>query len=286
MSRSSTVSANADTCVTRLAEWDYRQGYLWAKAGACTGRRETRLMRNFRHLDAPQEGFVFVVTYGRSGSTLTQSLLNAVPGYAIRGENANLTHLFAKAIQLVRDHEMFRWRREDLHKPRDERRSYLRPILGKPWDPWAGAEKVDPDRFGLALMDLFVREVLRPPRDCRVCGFKEIRFHEDPAFFRDHLDIMRRIFPRARFLFQRRAHEAVARSSWWAKQPREQVFAQLQQAERLFQGYIAEHPDVSMMLDYEGLVSGPDYIRGMYDFLGEAIDRATVEAVLAQRLKH
>ncbi|MFC3571276.1 sulfotransferase [Paracoccus simplex] len=243
-------------------------------------------MPTYRHLFAPRDGYVFVVTYGRSGSTLTQSLLNAIPGYAIRGENANLTHLFAKAIHLVREHEMFRWRREDLGKPRAERRPYLQPILGKPWDPWAGAEKVNPDQFSLALMDLFVRQMLRPPKDCRVCGFKEIRFHEDPSFFRHHLDIMRAAFPKTRFLFQRRNHEAVARSSWWAKQPREQVFSQLRLAERLFADYIAEHPDCTMMLDYERLVSDPEHIRAMHDFLGEPMDPAAVKAVLARSLKH
>lgn len=243
-------------------------------------------MPAYRHLYAPREGYVFVVTYGRSGSTLTQSLLNSLPGYVIRGENANLTHFFTKAIHTVREHEMFRWRREDLPKAREERRPYLRSILNKPWDPWAGAEKVDPNEFGLALIDLFVRQVLRPPKDCRVSGFKEIRFHEDPEFFRDHLDIMRGFFPKTRFLFQRRNHEAVAKSSWWAKQPREKVFAQLRQAERLFGSYAADHPDCTMMLDYEGLVSGVDYIRGLYDFLDEPMDRTSVETVLARSLKH
>ena len=97
---------------------------------------------------------------------------------------------------------------------------------------------------------------------------------------------MRPVFPKARFLFQRRNHEAVAKSSWWAKQPREKVFAQLRQAEQLFLAYAAAHPDCAMMLDYEGLVSGPDYIRGMHDFLGEPMDRQAVEAVLARSLRH
>ena len=243
-------------------------------------------MPTYRHLYAPRDGYIFIVTYGRSGSTLTQHLLNSIPGYVIRGENANLTNLFAKAIYIVREHEMFRWRREDLAKSLNERRPYLKPILNKPWDPWAGAEKVDPDEFSLALMDVFVRQVLRPPKGCRVSGFKEIRFHEDQNFFHDHLDIMRTVFPNARFLFQRRNHEAVAKSSWWAKQPREAVFTQLRQAEKLFVNYAADHPDCAMMLDYEGLVSGVDYIRDLYDFLNEPIDRARVEAVLAHSLKH
>ena len=37
---------------------------------------------NFRHL--------FVITYGRSGSTLLQGLLNSIDGMLIRGENNNV----------------------------------------------------------------------------------------------------------------------------------------------------------------------------------------------------
>ena len=81
-------------------------------------------------------------------------------------------------------------------------------------------------------------------------------------------------------------HAPRHRPSWWAKQPREKVFAQLRQAEQLFLAYAAAHPDCAMMLDYEGLVSGPDYIRGMHDFLGEPMDRQAVEAVLARSLRH
>ena len=35
----------------------------------------------------PKDGFVFVVTYGRSGSTLLQTVLQSIDGYFIRGEN-------------------------------------------------------------------------------------------------------------------------------------------------------------------------------------------------------
>ncbi|HRO14869.1 MAG TPA: sulfotransferase [Paracoccus sp. (in: a-proteobacteria)] len=240
----------------------------------------------YRHLHAPHDGYVFVVTYGRSGSTLTQSLLNAIPGYAVRGENGNLTHLFAKAIDMVTGDDMYRWRREDLAKPQQDRRPYLRPILGKPYDPWAGAERVDPEAFTLELMNLFVKQVLRPPKHCRVSGFKEIRFHEDPPFFRKHVDLLRTAFPKARILFQRRAHDAVARSGWWKKQPRDAVIAQLSLADRMFESYAANHPDCCRIIDYEGLTSGLGYIRGLHDFLGEEMDPAAVQMVLGRSLRH
>src|SRR5688572_1085508 len=37
--------------------------------------------------DTHQLGHLFIVTYGRSGSTLLQGVLNSIPGYLIRGEN-------------------------------------------------------------------------------------------------------------------------------------------------------------------------------------------------------
>ncbi|SMO97833.1 sulfotransferase [Paracoccus laeviglucosivorans] len=243
-------------------------------------------MNAHRHLNAPTDGYVFVVTYGRSGSTLTQSLLNAIPGYVIRGENGNLTQFLGRAIDIVANDDMYRWRREDLPKPREERRPYLRPILGKPFDPWAGAERVDPDAFALGLMDLFVKQVLRPPKHCRVSGFKEIRFHEDPAFFAKHMDILRTLFPKSRILFQRRNLDDVARSGWWRQQPRDMVLGQLGQADKMFAAYAQAHPSSCRMIDYEGLISGLDYIRTMYQFLDEPLDEAAVQSVLAHSLKH
>ena len=44
----------------------------------------------------PDLGYIFIVTYGRSGSTLLQGILNSIPGYLVRGENRQaLRHLYA-----------------------------------------------------------------------------------------------------------------------------------------------------------------------------------------------
>src|SRR5471032_449985 len=48
---------------------------------------------------------LFIVTYGRSGSTLLQGLLNAIPGYRIYGENGGyLTALHGAYEALVEAH--------------------------------------------------------------------------------------------------------------------------------------------------------------------------------------
>src|SRR5262245_42168913 len=48
-----------------------------------------RLRARFRSSGAGRDdlSYVFVMTYGRSGSTLLMGLLNTLPGYLIRGEN-------------------------------------------------------------------------------------------------------------------------------------------------------------------------------------------------------
>lgn len=237
-------------------------------------------------LHAPADGYVFVVTYGRSGSTLTQNLLNLIPGYSIRGENGNLTYFLARAIHVVSQQDNFVWRRDDKAKAPADQRPFLRDILGKSSDPWAGAENVDPDDFRLSMMDLFVAKVLRPEPGCRVSGFKEIRFHEDPRFFPAYLAHMRDCFPKARFIFQTRNLEDVSKSSWWAQRPKDAVIDQLRNAEALFAEFQAANPEICFAITYERYAEGASYVRQIYDFLGENVPDAQIEAALGQKLKH
>jgi hypothetical protein len=127
----------------------------------------------FPALMAPPGGYVFIVTYGRSGSTLTQAYLNSFPGYCIRGESNNLILDLCRMIKRL-EVTNFTWRREDAAKPAAKRRPFLREILGTPVDPWYGAELVDPDRLARGLCDVFVREALHLPPGTRVGGFKDI----------------------------------------------------------------------------------------------------------------
>lgn len=234
----------------------------------------------------PKDGYVFVVTYGRSGSTLTQSLLNSIPGYCIRGENGNLTYFLSRAANFVANNDMYKWRREDLPKRTEDRRPYLKKILGQPYDPWAGAENVDPIDFTYSLMNLFVEKILKPAPGCRVSGFKEIRFHEDPRFFQTYMEILRDTFPNARFLFQTRDHDAVSKSSWWAKHPKATVMKELQRAETMFKNFAMANPKHSFTIEYERYSEGPEYVQKIFDFLGEAHDPESTAAVLGRSLKH
>lgn len=227
----------------------------------------------FPHLNAAPGGYVFVVTYGRSGSTLLQNLLNAIPGYCIRGENANtLVHL-AKAWHAVETEEAMRGAR------RAETET-------TPSHPWYGADLLRPYSYGRSLADVFTREVLHLPKETRVGGFKEIRFHTTPALFRPSLQFIRTFFPQARFIFNTRSHAAVAKSGWWAEMPPEKVHHALQEAEVLFDGWIASYPDICLKMHYDDYAGNPEAARRLFDFLGEDFDLATVEKVMQTRLTH
>ena len=235
---------------------------------------------DFTHLHRPSEGYLFVVTYGRSGSTLLQSLLNTIPGYAIRGENANGLYHIMRLIDIYLRENNFKLRAEQLAG-----RSKAVPDIGTPADPWYGLELVDVERVALRLCDVFCEEVLHIPEGTRVAGFKEIRYFNDLNFLPMQLSLMQRYFPKARILFLTRDAEEVMNSSWWRTHDRAVLGPKLERAHGLFAEYAEAH-EGCFTLDYASFAGGPEALAPLYDFLGESMDVAAVEKVLARRLTH
>ncbi|WP_308909004.1 sulfotransferase [Pseudokordiimonas caeni] len=218
----------------------------------------------------PSEGFVFIVSYGRTGSTLLQTVLQSIPGYFIRGENWNTLY------PLFRSHVLASHAR--IHQGSKEI---------PPHGPWYGADQIDLDRYGLALADLFIREILQPPAGQRVIGFKEIRFGlAQGDEFNHFLDFIARFFKPARFIFNTRNPEEVAVSSWWKDIERSQALQKIADVEARFRGYIESHPETCMHVPYESFNGNPEGLRPMFNFLGEEFDLSVVERLMERRLKH
>src|SRR5690349_1509587 len=100
--------------------------------------------------------YVFVMTYGRSGSTLLMGLLNTIPGYLVRGENDDaLRFLF------------------DFHRTCVERSSYW-PIdrVRRKTDAFYGIGDFPPALSLADIRRLALDTLLRPKPDTRVTGFK------------------------------------------------------------------------------------------------------------------
>ncbi|WP_212525596.1 sulfotransferase [Actibacterium sp. MT2.3-13A] len=224
-------------------------------------------------LHAPGDGHVFIVTYGRSGSTLLQNLLNSIPGYCIRGENNNTLYHMARAWEAVSASEEMRGQRRSGQPTTREH-------------PWYGAELVDPDVLGRDLAETFRRDVLRSPPGTRVAGFKEIRFHLAGAHTGAYLDFIERFFPGSRFVFNTRDHAAVARSGWWASMEPAAVKRELETAEKVFARMRDRLGDRALALHYDDYVGRPQALKPLFDFLDEPFDAARVAQVIQRRLTH
>ncbi|WOI58361.1 sulfotransferase [Palleronia sp. LCG004] len=232
----------------------------------------------------PPEQFVFVMAYGRSGSTLIQALLNALPDTCIRGENGGaLNGLHAS------------WRRI-------AHTAQLEGARGGPATapdtPWFGAEATEPRGYARALGAAFTRHVLAPPPGTRRAGCKEIRFHEGPGGwsdvlpfegpggFRDLLDFLTSAFPDARFVLNSRDREAVARSGWWRQVPQPRMVEVLGRIDALFDQAAEAFPDRAIRLRYDDYAGHPDGFAPLFAHLGLPFDRDLAARVLAKPLGH
>lgn len=215
------------------------------------------------------KGTIFIVTYGRSGSTLLQSLLQSIPGAHIVGENYNALEGLFRTAQRARKARS-KWGKKD------------RP----PNDPWHNASQIRPARLEKALAEVFTRDVLAPPQDARWIGFKEIRFQTLDDDFDDFLAFQRRAFPNAFFVFNSRRGEDVANSAFWKKRPRHQVVDMVTRMDARFADFAEKNPECSHHVFYEQTVADPASLQPLFDKLGEPLDLEAARAVLGERLTH
>lgn len=208
--------------------------------------------------------YVFIVTYGRSGSTLLMSLLNTIPGYRINGENNNaLYRLYQADAAIARAH-------------RDHSGGDHRSTRGA----WYGMPRVEPRKFRHELVDSFVTHVLCPEPGDRVLGFKEIRYTKsDMPDLSGFLDFLRDAFPGSKIIFNHRDVADTARSSWWARS--ERSLDKLKVADARLSAVPADGRHFHFY--YDEIDDGLDNIRALFEFLDEAVDEPAVRRVLNTR---
>jgi hypothetical protein len=226
--------------------------------------RETR--RGQRRLQRPGDGddlrFLFIVTYGRSGSTLLQGILSSISGYLIRGENGGIAYHLYK-----------------FHATATRRLSDKRARWSSPQSSWFGMGGYPVDAALRELRRLLLTTVIRPQPGSRVVGFKEVRWlHED---LDEYVDFLRGVFPGARFVVNTRNLDDVVASKWWARDPdQRQVLAE---AESRMLGLVERLGDDAYHIHYDDYVQNPDKLRGMFEWLGEEFDEAQVAEVMAKK---
>lgn len=243
------------------------------------------------------KGTIFIVTYGRSGSTLLQSLLQLIPGAHIVGENYNaLEGVFyasrplAGAGAVPPEVQLPRWGIAEGLFQAVKRVRKARKTWGKKEHPknhpWYNIDNARPARFEQGMVDLFVQEVIAPPPDVRWYGFKEIRFAPLGEDFGAFLAFHRRNFPNAFFVFNSRNSGDVAKSAWWKNKPRNEVIAMVRKMDARFALYAQENPEHSHHVFYEETLKNPASLQPLFDKLDEPLDLAAAEDIMGQRLTH
>jgi len=205
--------------------------------------------------------YVFLITYGRSGSTLLQGILSAAPGVMIRGENGGIVkHLFDFHSTVTR------------HRDRLARDDVLPPS-----HPWWGVDGY-PDATALRdLRTLMLDTVLRPEDSTTVVGFKEIDWPTEGLA--ELLAFLQAVFPGARFVLNTRDLERVAASKWWARRP--DAMAELTAMEQRYVAALdALGDDAWRRVHYDDWVADPTQLRGLFDWLGIDFDEQRVRGVL------
>jgi len=209
--------------------------------------------------------YVFIVTYGRSGSTLLMGILNTIPGYRINGENYNALYRLYQADAAIAEA-----RQLSAGKPRHR----------VPQSPWYGMPEARPDRFRQEIVTSFVTHILRPGPKDRVLGFKEIRYTKGNMPDLDKfLDFLLRTFPDCKIVFNHRDLAAVAKSSWWALDPKASEKLKIADA-RLWEIPAGER---HFHFVYDEIDDSLANIRALFEFLGERLDEPAVRQALDTR---
>jgi hypothetical protein len=220
----------------------------------------------------PQHRHVVVVTYGRSGSTLVQGLLNALPRTLVRGENnlyvLPLFRAYAAVVAFRRQHLT--------HNPRADHSAFY------------GLHEVRPESFVRNARGLVGRHLVgsESPGDYDVLGFKEVAWHrirdDELAPFFDYLD---RVLPECRFVLNSRAFDDVVVSGYWKGNDLDQVTRKIRRVEQIQQFLRDTRPERVLDVRYEDLCSNDPAVadasmRALAEFTVGTCDEA-----LLQRLR-
>jgi hypothetical protein len=256
-----TARAERDTARERAERLQRRLEKSQQKVGRLQERVDRLTLRD-------DLGYLFVLTYGRSGSTLLQGILNSVPGYVVRGENRQvLRHLYDYSRSAKKERQSQRRQRKSKDLP---------PAGNTPAHPFYGMDEFPLDGTLRGVRRLALDTLLRPDPDTRVVGFKEIRWDEEDVA--DFVEWLREVFPGARFIVNTRNLDDVCKSKWWAEMP--DAREHLEGVEARLLAVAESLGEDAFRVHYDDYVGDPDALRPLFAWLGEPYDEARVREVL------
>jgi hypothetical protein len=188
--------------------------------------------------------YVFVVTYGRSGSTLVQGMLNTMPRTLVRGENGlYVQHLFRA------------WQATD--EIRQKRKG---ASARKPTNAFFGINSLTRPRFVRSAQRLVTSGLLgkEDAKDYDRLGFKEVDWHQiAPAETEPFFAWLEEVCPGASYVLNTRDVEQVLGSGFWQRQDADEAMAAINRVIEI-QDFLREtRPDRVHETRYE-VITGDD----------------------------
>lgn len=214
---------------------------------------------------------VLVITYGRSGSTLLQGLLNSIEGCVVRGENYNMCHGLFLAYRALQ---------ETKAQP-SNKAEYSLSVT----HPWFGAAWLDEQRFLQDARELVFHQLMPENAGAfpQCIGFKEIRYFPANNNLHAYLNFLSKLFPNPAFIFLTRDHDQVLQSAWWKNEETVKAKKELEQFEAAVSAYGKEKNFV-FRIDYQDMTNRTHRLKELFDFLGAPYIEEKVDQVLA--VKH
>ncbi|HEX4472862.1 MAG TPA: hypothetical protein VH085_12900 [Nocardioides sp.] len=224
---------------------------------------------------ASEPRYVFVVTYGRSGSTLTQGMLNALPRTLVRGEN----NLFL--LPLFRS-----W-----HGLKGFQARFRGAGNPKTTSAFYGLHELDMDAFAASVRDLVRVQLLgsTPPDEVDRLGFKEVLWHRlKPRQWADFFDFMDLAFADPLYVLNQRDVEMASTSGFWRSRKPGVAMQQITKVRRLQEFLRESRPERCYDTRYEVTTSkdrdeAAASMKGLAEFVTGSCDDDLLERMLALR---
>jgi len=186
------------------------------------------------------EKYLFVMTYGESGSEKLLGFLNNIKHVDIKGENMGvLNHLYQTYVEL------------------NKAKKYAGETSKDTADAWYGIHTVKPQLFAIESCSLFVEQVLQPSKDTKITGFKEIRFlNKDKAWLNAYVDFLFDFFPNSSIIFYHADVEKVAKTGFWKEQNYATLLPQLTYLDQWMRECHQRYPKHTLQLYDNDFING------------------------------
>lgn len=207
--------------------------------------------------------YVLIITYGRSGSTLLQGILNTIEGYCITGENNNaflqLKQFYDRIVQAQNNNDHM----ENNWNVKNETNSW-----------WNKSDEHDL----LYHIRYLMNGLIDPTHQHDVIGFKEIRYNSVDNL-EEYLDWLHYI-TNCKFIFLTRKLDDVVQSEWYRRHP-ESSKKKLRKFEDKIKTYVTANLEQDWFhIRYEDIISENKNLNLMFKWLDAPFVYDDVDKVL------